>query len=261
MDELPPGRRRGRPRDEASRQAILHAASDLLEERGYLQLTIEEIAAAAGVGKPTIYRWWPSKAELVIEAYLSRADARLSMPDSGRLDADLREYTLTFCRVLMETNTARAVIGLAAAACDDPTVAMAFRERFIKTRRDGRRPTARRHRFGAGARPVFWADLVPGDLSRRAGRCGVRRAPRSRGIGLDAPNKARHAISPSHKHLLPRNTPPIAKKAAAWATGWQGRQPHWGVGTLLGRAWRGSAAHSRANPTRASRVHQDRLAY
>jgi AcrR family transcriptional regulator len=136
MDELPPGRRRGRPRDEASRQAILHAASDLLEERGYLQLTIEEIAAAAGVGKPTIYRWWPSKAELVIEAYLSRADARLSMPDSGRLDADLREYTLTFCRVLMETNTARAVIGLAAAACDDPTVAMAFRERFIKTRRD-----------------------------------------------------------------------------------------------------------------------------
>lgn len=129
-------RRRGRPRDEAARQAILRAASDLLEQRGYLQLAIEDIAAAASVGKPTIYRWWPTKAELVIEAYLSRAGERLAPPDTGSVDADLRTYTVLFCQLLTSTGTAKAVTGLAAAAFDDAAVAAAFRGRFIAERRE-----------------------------------------------------------------------------------------------------------------------------
>ncbi|MCT9821248.1 TetR/AcrR family transcriptional regulator [Microbacterium sp. W1N] len=64
------GRGRGAVRSEAARMAILAATASQLAERGWDQLTIEGIAAAAGVGKPTIYRWWPSKSALVAEALL-----------------------------------------------------------------------------------------------------------------------------------------------------------------------------------------------
>ena len=60
----------GRPRSEASKIAILNATIDLLEESGYSTLTIEAIAAHAGVGKATIYRWWANKSFLVLDAFL-----------------------------------------------------------------------------------------------------------------------------------------------------------------------------------------------
>ena len=66
---------RGRRRSERSHEAILAATQRLLLERGYRELTIEGIAARAGVGKQTIYRWWPSKAALVLEAYLAGQEA------------------------------------------------------------------------------------------------------------------------------------------------------------------------------------------
>ncbi len=61
----------------------------MLERDGYKRLTIEGIAARAGVGKQTIYRWWPSKAALVMEAYISAADERVPPPDTGSLQGDL----------------------------------------------------------------------------------------------------------------------------------------------------------------------------
>src|SRR5258708_12325327 len=60
----------GRPRDEAARNAILRASLSLVKEFGYRSLTIEKIAQRAGTGKTTIYRWWPSKAAVVAEAFL-----------------------------------------------------------------------------------------------------------------------------------------------------------------------------------------------
>ena len=67
----------GRPRSEASRQATLMAALELAAEIGYGRLTIEGIAARAGVGKQTIYRWWPSKADILLEAGAAKAGLRV----------------------------------------------------------------------------------------------------------------------------------------------------------------------------------------
>ncbi|MBB2912322.1 AcrR family transcriptional regulator [Streptosporangium becharense] len=80
-------------RSERSRQAILSAAFDLVAEIGYAKLTVEAIAARAGVGKQTIYRWWPSKGAVFVEAVLDLSrDERgeLALPDTGDLRADLR---------------------------------------------------------------------------------------------------------------------------------------------------------------------------
>ncbi|GAA2901469.1 TetR/AcrR family transcriptional regulator [Streptosporangium fragile] len=79
-------------RSERSRRAILSAAFDLVAEAGYAKLTVEAIAARAGVGKQTIYRWWPSKGAVFVDAVLSLSEddtGGLSLPDTGDLRADL----------------------------------------------------------------------------------------------------------------------------------------------------------------------------
>ncbi|MGW4821833.1 TetR/AcrR family transcriptional regulator [Streptomyces sp. NPDC004227] len=90
-------------RSEKSRRAIYAAALALVAETGYPKTTIESIAARAGVGKQTIYRWWPSKADVLMEAFLDlgeQAAARQGdaqgegqpdgIPDTGDLAADLK---------------------------------------------------------------------------------------------------------------------------------------------------------------------------
>lgn len=93
-------------RSERSRRAILDAALELIGELGYPRLTIEAIAARAGVGKQTIYRWWPSKAAVLLDAFSAQGEAPEEMPeeageeagegaepalpDTGDLEADLK---------------------------------------------------------------------------------------------------------------------------------------------------------------------------
>ncbi|MGN9762136.1 TetR/AcrR family transcriptional regulator [Streptomyces sp. SD31] len=85
-------------RSERSRRAIYDAALALVAEVGYPRTTIEGIAARAGVGKQTIYRWWPSKAEVLMEAFLDLAEQAAQeagqepyvIPDTGDLAADLK---------------------------------------------------------------------------------------------------------------------------------------------------------------------------
>jgi AcrR family transcriptional regulator len=80
-------------RNERSHRAILTAAAELVHEVGYRKLTIEAIAARAGVGKQTIYRWWPSKGAVVLDGFLASVNENpddLSLPDTGDVAADLR---------------------------------------------------------------------------------------------------------------------------------------------------------------------------
>lgn len=89
--EAAPARGRGRPRSAEAHQAILSATLTLLDEIGYRALTIEAVAARAGVGKTTIYRRWPSKLELVVEAV---AEMRPPLPteDTGSLQGDFLAF-------------------------------------------------------------------------------------------------------------------------------------------------------------------------
>ncbi|MHC3388484.1 TetR/AcrR family transcriptional regulator [Streptomyces lavendulocolor] len=86
-------------RSERSRRAIYDAALALVGEIGYAKTTIEGIAARAGVGKQTIYRWWPSKAAVLLEAFVDLGvqaneafggDAESEIPDTGDIEADLK---------------------------------------------------------------------------------------------------------------------------------------------------------------------------
>jgi AcrR family transcriptional regulator len=129
-------RPRGRPRSAAARKAILDAAYDELQERGYAALTIEGIAGRAGVGKQTIYRWWPSKADVVLDALLDLVSTRIIVPDKGSLAEDL----IAFLRATFRQRGQRPVlVGLMAQAVLDPVFATQFRDRFLFSRREALR--------------------------------------------------------------------------------------------------------------------------
>ncbi|ORA14639.1 TetR/AcrR family transcriptional regulator [Mycobacterium arosiense] len=83
----------GSRRNEAAERAILNAAADLLTAAGGdVQITVSAIAERAGVGKQTIYRWWPSKSAVLLDAMVRRAQQAAPIPDTGRLDGDLRAF-------------------------------------------------------------------------------------------------------------------------------------------------------------------------
>jgi AcrR family transcriptional regulator len=84
------GNRHGRSED--ARIAILHAADDLLVEKGFAGVTIEGVAAAAGVSKQTIYRWWNSKTDILLDTFLADAAEKLVRLEQPTLAEDLRMY-------------------------------------------------------------------------------------------------------------------------------------------------------------------------
>lgn len=81
----------GARRSPDTEDAVLQAAADLISEAGYASLTMEAVAKRARAGKATLYRWWPSKAHLVL-ALVSRAKLEMGAPDTGSLKSDLAVY-------------------------------------------------------------------------------------------------------------------------------------------------------------------------
>jgi AcrR family transcriptional regulator len=91
--------RTGRKRSEESRQAILDAAFELLGEVGYGRMAVEGIASRAGSGKQTIYRWWPGKADVLLEALQAKADLYISIADQGSYEQELRTFLTDSARL------------------------------------------------------------------------------------------------------------------------------------------------------------------
>lgn len=113
----------GRRRSEAARQAILDATFALVRETAGAGITIDSIAAAAGVGRQTIYRWWPSKGAVIAEALAERAQAAASPPDTGALRTDLAEFLADTFAAVSDSATGRMLRQLMAAAQDDTYLA------------------------------------------------------------------------------------------------------------------------------------------
>ena len=134
----------GRKRSEAARRAILDAALELLRLHGYARLTTDAIARAAGVGKQTIYRWWPSKAAVALEA-LTELGRAIPSPETGSLEGDLAAFLASTFRLLRGPRGTAAVLkGLMAEAQLDPEFARGFAV-FIASRRGALRAILERH--------------------------------------------------------------------------------------------------------------------
>jgi AcrR family transcriptional regulator len=128
--------RPGRKRSEESRMAILAAALELIGELGYAGLTIEGIAARAGTGKQTIYRWWPSKADILLDAGATKADLHVPVTDQGSYAADLRAFLTASYALVNRRELADVLRALMAESQIDPDFAERFRELFLQRRRD-----------------------------------------------------------------------------------------------------------------------------
>lgn len=124
----------GRPRSTKAQEAILSTTLRLVRQEGFAALTIERIAREAGVGKPTIYRWWPSKGAIVFDALQQYAEHALPVPPAGPLTERLEAWLKALFHVLNE-DTGDIVRGLMAEAQLDSAFAIFFREKFILVRR------------------------------------------------------------------------------------------------------------------------------
>ena len=126
---------RGRKRSEESRLAILTAAYELTSEVGYQDLTIEGIAARAGSGKQTVYRWWSTKADVLLEALAVKADLSVTTADQGSFTADLGAF-LRDSAVLMASPSVIAVLrSLMSEAQRDQEFRARFQQDFLHKRR------------------------------------------------------------------------------------------------------------------------------
>lgn len=128
---------RGRPRSEDARRAILQTALELCERDGYQDLTIKAIADGAGVGRQTVYRWWPDKASILIEALIGLADEHpaLRAPDEDVDVLDTVERLLTITYELARKVTGQALVGLMADAQRDRSLSNRLQEAVIGPRR------------------------------------------------------------------------------------------------------------------------------
>jgi AcrR family transcriptional regulator len=119
-------------RNEHSRRAILDATVALIGDLGYEQTSIEAIAKRAGVGKQTIYRWWPSKGAVALEALDESLGTVVDFADTGDIVEDLRTHMAGVTNLLNSTRLGPVVQGLIAAAQSDPAISRAHLEKVIE---------------------------------------------------------------------------------------------------------------------------------
>jgi AcrR family transcriptional regulator len=141
------GNRHGR--SEEARLAVLEAADDLLVERGFAGVTIEGIAARAGVAKQTIYRWWASKTDILFDALIVDAAEFFTPADHGDLGRDLQDQLGQLATFLSRTDAGAVFRALAGQAQHDPAVAARFGSEVMARQLDrDRAPFLRARRRG-----------------------------------------------------------------------------------------------------------------
>jgi AcrR family transcriptional regulator len=168
---IPEVKSRGRPRSRRAEAAILKATSELLAEEGLTAMTIEEVAGRAGVGKASIYRRWPNKAALALDAFVDDYLAGIPVRDTGTLRGDLLASARDWIRVVTRTPAGRTLAGLLAEALVDPALAEAWRDVVLHRMRDDRRAiisrATARGEIPAGVDADLILDLFYGALYHR----------------------------------------------------------------------------------------------
>ena len=170
-----PHRGPGRPRDASRDEAILTATVALLRRRGYPGLTIEGVASEAGVGRPTIYRRWPSKAALVVAALMDSSLLALPAPDTGSVRDDLIALMHGAFEAAEHPQKQPLMAALTAEAAVNPEMKRLLRE-YTQRRRDSSaivvRRAIERGELAADTDPDFLLDLIAGPLFYRVQMAG-----------------------------------------------------------------------------------------
>jgi AcrR family transcriptional regulator len=154
-----PAKRRtsiGSRRNPEAEAAVLAAAKDLISEKGYAGFSVDEVARRAGAGKTTIYRWYPTKADLFIAIYTAERSTFVPVPDTGNLVEELVQYTTSLWRFWESHPAGAALRGLIAEAQGTPEALSALRDRFLPDRT----ADVRRMLSGGAARGELQTDEV-----------------------------------------------------------------------------------------------------
>ena len=158
---------RGRPRDKSADQRILKAALDLVERVGFRAVTVEAIAEKAGVARTTVYRRWPSKATIVMDALLVRVEPEINFPSGTSPIINLRAQMSLLARTF-RSRKGVLVRSLLAEAQSDPELKQAFLERWILKRRAAAvyviRAAIAAGELAAGTDPEVLLDVLYGGL-------------------------------------------------------------------------------------------------
>ncbi len=165
-------KRRGRPTSisAVSHEQILDAVEAILREKSVRDLTMEEVARRAGVGKPTLYKWWPSKAVLVLDLFEERMVGSLAVPDTVTAEEAIRTQVAELIRLLngFFGKVARELI---AEGQSDPNVLREYRERYVSKRRAFTREVIERAKasgeFPPNVDPELLIDQIYGPIYYR----------------------------------------------------------------------------------------------
>jgi AcrR family transcriptional regulator len=163
--------RRGRPRSEKARRAILEAAAELLLLRGLDAVSMDAVAERAGVSKATIYRWWPSKEMLALDALLDWAAASAPVRDTGSLRGDVLALIRPWVREIRRRPFGAVIAAFVSEAQSDAKFADAYRTHFVEPRRDAMRAVfaraAERGEVAADVDVEVALDLIYGAVYHR----------------------------------------------------------------------------------------------
>jgi AcrR family transcriptional regulator len=164
----------GRPRNPELHNAAMRAAIDLIVEDGYPALTMDRVAARASVSRAALYRRWPNKVELVVDAIESLAATEGPLPDTGRLHSDVVEFLHTLLR--NRRADVEAYEALIAAAAGDPELGHRCRDKLLSRFSDSFRTIVARS-VDRGELPAntdieLFADVVPALALYRAQTTG-----------------------------------------------------------------------------------------
>jgi AcrR family transcriptional regulator len=129
------GQKRGRHRSLEAEAAILKAALYLLERQPLRKVTADAIARRAGVSKATIYKWWPNKSLVALDAYLAGMSEQVPVPDTGSAERDFTQQ-LKSVMAFYTSPLGRLFCQFIAEGQSDPALLALFRERFLYARRD-----------------------------------------------------------------------------------------------------------------------------